>query len=377
MVGTGRYTPERVLTNADLERIVDTTDEWIVTRSGIKERRIVAEGQAVTDMALVAAQAALEMGKVAATDLDKIIVATITPDQFLPSAACTLQERLGATNAAGFDLNAACSGFIYGLSVGTGLIAAGLAETVLVVGAETLSRVTDYQDRSTCVLFGDGAGAVVLRPCDAGRGILSTRLRSDGTMGDMLQIPAGGSRLPASHATVDAKGHFIKMRGNDVFKFSVRAMETVSREALAEAGVAFEDLNFLIPHQANLRIINAIADRLGLDAARLVVNIDRYGNTSSASIPISLDELVRSGRLKIGDTVEFVAFGGGITWGAAVMEWDPTRAHPLTATAGGHSAGATATARPAALSGKPATGGSAPSGGPVEMAAGSAPRGGA
>jgi 3-oxoacyl-[acyl-carrier-protein] synthase-3 len=327
VVGTGSYVPERILTNADFERMVDTSDEWIVSRTGIRERHVVSEGQAATDLALIAARNALEMAGVSALDLDKIIVATLTPDTYLPSAACTLQERLGASHAAAFDLNAACSGFVYALSVGTGLISSRLDDTILVVGVETLSRITDYQDRSTCVLFGDGAGAVVLRPCDAGHGILGTRLRSDGSQGEMLVIPAGGSRLPASHATVDARGHYIKMRGNELFKFSVRAMETVARQALADAGLTLHDVKFLVPHQANLRIISAIADRLEIPRERLVLNLERYGNTSSASVPISFDELIRSGRVEGGDIIELVAFGGGVTWGATVLEWDPARAH--------------------------------------------------
>ncbi|HEV8481241.1 MAG TPA: beta-ketoacyl-ACP synthase III [Candidatus Eisenbacteria bacterium] len=329
LAGTGSKVPERVLTNADLERMVDTSDEWIVTRTGIRERRISDPGVAVTDLALPAAQDALEMAGVSAADLDIIIVATVTPDRILPSASCTLQERLGASHAAAFDLNAACSGFVYGVSVGSGMIAAGMAETVLVIGAETLSKIVDYEDRGTCVLFGDGAGAAVLRPSDPGHGILATRIRSDGTQGHVLEIPAGGSRMPASHATVDAHGHFIKMKGNELFKFSVRAMETVTRQAVEDAGVSLEQVRFLVPHQANLRIISAVAERLGVGEDRLVLNIDRFGNTSAASIPISLDELLRSGRVMPGDIIGLVAFGGGVTWGAIVLEWDPSLAHPL------------------------------------------------
>src|SRR5215468_4455008 len=338
LAGTGSKVPDRILTNADLERMVDTSDEWIVTRTGIRERRISEPGEAVTDLALPAAQAALEMAGISPLDVDKIIVATVTPDRILPSASCTLQERLGATHAAAFDLNAACSGFVYGVSVGAGLIAAGTADTVLVIGAETLSKIVDYEDRATCVLFGDGAGAAVLRPCDPGHGILSARLRSDGSQGHVLEIPAGGSRLPASHETVDAHGHFIRMKGNELFKFSVRAMETVTRQAIEEAGVPFEKLRYLVPHQANLRIIQAVADRLGIGPDRLVLNIDRFGNTSAASIPISLDELLRSGRVMPGDVIGLVAFGGGVTWGAVVFEWDPSRAHPITASRANQSA---------------------------------------
>jgi 3-oxoacyl-[acyl-carrier-protein] synthase-3 len=338
LAGTGSRVPERVLTNADLERMVDTSDEWIVTRTGIRERRISEPGEAVTDLALPAARAALEMAGISPLDVDKIIVATVTPDRILPSASCTLQERLGASHAAAFDLNAACSGFVYGVSVGAGLIAAGTADTVLVIGAETLSKIVDYEDRATCVLFGDGAGAAVLRPCDPGHGILAARLRSDGTQGHVLEIPAGGSRLPASHDTVDAHGHFIKMKGNELFKFSVRAMETVTRQAVEEAGISLDKVRFLVPHQANMRIIQAVADRLGVGDDRLVLNIDRFGNTSAASIPISLDELLRSGRVMPGDVIGLVAFGGGVTWGAVVLEWDPSRAHPITSSRANQSA---------------------------------------
>jgi 3-oxoacyl-[acyl-carrier-protein] synthase III len=339
VVGTGSYVPERVLTNADFERMVETSDEWIVTRTGIRERHVVRPGQASCDLAETAARRALEMAGMSAEDVDLILVATLTPDRFLPSAACTLQDRLGAKHAWAFDLNAACSGFVYGIPVAASLIAAGQADTVLLIGVETLSSVTDYQDRATCVLFGDGAGAVVMRPCDPGKGVLAHRLGSDGSQGAMLEIPAGGSREPASHATVDARGHFIKMKGNELFKFAVRAMESVARQALADAGADLKDLKFLIPHQANLRIINAIADRLEVKPEQLVVNVDRYGNTSSASIPISLDELVRGGRSKPGDLIELVAFGGGVTWGAVLMEWNPTCAYPLVPRAGADRAG--------------------------------------
>jgi 3-oxoacyl-[acyl-carrier-protein] synthase-3 len=328
IVGTGSATPPRVLSNKDLESIVDTSDEWIVSRTGIRERRIAAPEVAVSDLSLEAAQNALEMAGLTALDLDLIIVGTVTPDSMLPSAACTIQKRLGATHAAAFDINAACSGFIYAISTGSAAIKARQADTVLVVGAEILSKVTDYKDRGTCVLFGDGAGAAILRPCDSGKGVHAIRIRSDGTLGELLEIDAGGSRKPASHETVDAGGHFIRMRGNEVFKFAVRAMESITRESVEASGFVPEDLDLLIPHQANLRIITAIASRLGLPMEKVVVNIDRYGNTSSASIPISLDEVVRDGRLKPGDRFGMVAFGGGATWGAVVADWNPSLAHP-------------------------------------------------
>ena len=326
MVGTGSAAPEKVLSNADLEKMVDTNDDWIVTRTGIRERRIARDDEAVSDLARDASMRALEMAKLRPTDVDTIILATVTPDRMLPSAACTLQQSLGATNAAAFDLNAACSGFLYGLSVGTSMISSGLAETVLLVGAETLSKIIDYQDRSTCILFGDAAGAVVLRPSESGQGIHSVRLMSDGTQGDLLEIPAGGSRQPASHETVDARGHYVKMRGNELFKFAVRSMEAVTRDTLAASGLTVDDLKLLIPHQANRRIIKAVADRLGIPMEQVVVNLDRYGNTSAASIPVSLDEVVRNGRLAKGDRFAMVAFGGGVTWGAAISDWDPARA---------------------------------------------------
>ena len=290
IAGTGSATPPRVLSNKDLEGMVDTSDEWIVSRTGIRERRIAGPDVAVSDLSFEASKKALEMAGLNALDIDIIILATVMPDRILPSGACTLQEKLGASHAAAFDLNAACSGFIYGMSVGTSMISAGLAETVLVIGAETLSKITDYEDRSTCVLFGDGAGAALLRPCDTGAGIHAVRLRSDGTLGELLEIDAGGSRKPASHETVDAGGHYIRMRGNEVFKFAVRAMESITRESVEASGLQPEDIDLLIPHQANLRIITATASRLGMPMEKVVVNIDRYGNTSAASIPISLDE---------------------------------------------------------------------------------------
>jgi 3-oxoacyl-[acyl-carrier-protein] synthase-3 len=333
IVGTGACVPERVLTNADLERMVDTNDQWIRDRTGIRERRIADPAQAVSDLSFAAAKKALEMAHVDPADLDLILIATLTPDRWLPSASCTLQEMLGARHAAAFDLNAACSGFIYGLGVGDSMIRSG---------AETLSRIVDYQDRSTCVLFGDGAGAAVLRPSPAGRGVLAVELRSDGTQGNLLEIPAGGSRLPASHQTVDERGHFIKMRGNELFKFAVRSMESVSRATMEAAGVSPEEVSLLIPHQANYRIVKATADRLGVPEERIVLNIERLGNTSAASVPIGLDEAVRGGRLKEGEKFAMVAFGGGVTWGAAVCEWNPKVAEPLH----GRAAAAGATAGP-------------------------------
>jgi 3-oxoacyl-[acyl-carrier-protein] synthase III len=331
IAGTGRCLPDRVLSNADIEKMVETSDEWIVTRTGIRERRVVAPGQDNSDLATAAARQALEAAGVDVNDIDHIFVATVTPDRILPSMACTVQQKLGASHAAALDINAACSGFLYGLQIGTALIESGASSTVLLIGAETLTRITDFEDRNTCVLFGDGAGAAVLRPCDAGTGVLSVKLGADGGQGDMLTVPAGGSQRPATHETVAAREHFIRMRGNELFKFAVRAMESISRDALAEAGRDASELVALIPHQANRRIIDATAERLGIATEKVFMNIDRYGNTSAASVPILLDETVRAGRLKEGDLIELVAFGGGVTWGAGVMTWSPTAAWPLEA----------------------------------------------
>jgi 3-oxoacyl-[acyl-carrier-protein] synthase-3 len=336
ITGTGMYVPDRVLTNRDLEHMVETSDEWIRERTGIRERRIAAPDQASSDLAVIAAQRALESAGLTPADVDQIVLATTTPDRFLPSCACTVQAKLGAVNAAAYDVFAACTGFVYGLGIARGIIGTGQANNVLVIGVETLSRIVDYTDRNTCVLFGDGAGAAVLQPCAEGEGILAISMGSDGTLGEVLEIPAGGSGMPASAETVQARGHFIKMRGRELFKIAVRAMEDSVRRTLDATGLTTDDIHLLVPHQANQRILDAVQQRLGLPAERVVGNIERYGNTSSASIPISLDEVVREGRLKPGDHVGLVAFGGGATWGATLMRWtQPAPLKPVLAVAAG------------------------------------------
>ena len=321
ITGTGMYVPDRVLTNDDLSRLVDTSDEWIVERTGIRERRIAAPDQASSDLALIASRRALAMAGVDPADVDHIMVATTTPDRILPSCACTLQQKLGGTRAAAYDMFAACTGFVFGMGIARGLVGSGIADTVLVVGVETLSRIVDYTDRNTCVLFGDGAGAAVLQACDTGVGVHAVDMHSDGELGEVLEVPAGISRNPASDDTVAGREHFIRMQGKKLYPFAVRSMAEATQRCAEQAGWDPSEIDLLIPHQANLRIIEAVRERLGLPAEKLYVNIDRYGNTSSASIPIALDECVRGGRLKPGDKLGLAAFGGGATWGATVMTW--------------------------------------------------------
>ncbi len=335
IVGTGMYVPEEVLSNHDLEKMVDTSDQWIRERTGISERRIAPAGVASSDLAVIAARRALEMAGLEPTDVDHLVLATTTPDRILPSCACTVQQKLGATRAAAYDVLAACTGFIFGLGVGRGLVSSGVADTVLLIGVETLSRIVDFTDRNTCVLFGDGAGAAVLRPCDPADGILAVDMHSDGDLGDVLEVPAGGSLLPASAETVRDRKHFIAMRGKKLFPFAVRSMEESLRAVLDQAGRSAADLDVVIPHQANQRIIDAVRERLGIPEKKIVGNIERYGNTSSASIPISLDEVVRSGRLTRGDLLGMCAFGGGATWGASVMRWTLAPVAPPRARAEG------------------------------------------
>lgn len=321
ILATGRYLPERVLTNADLEKMVDTTDEWIVSRTGIKERRIAREDQPSSELAFEAAKDALKKTNLNPEDIDLIVISTITPDYFFPSTACMVQEKLGAKKAAVFDLSAACSGFLYGVATASQFIANGTYRYALVVGVENLSKITDYTDRNTCVLFGDGAGAAILGPVEDGNGFLSFELGADGGGGDLLKLGSGGSVIPVSKVVPGSRENYLTMAGSEVFKFAVRMMNTASDNALAKAGITREDVDFLVPHQANLRIIDSAVKRLGLSYDKVVVNLDRYGNMSSASIPIALDEAVSDGRVKEGDTLVLVGFGGGLTWGATVLKW--------------------------------------------------------
>lgn len=321
IIGTGRYVPERILTNAELAEMVDTNDEWIVTMTGMKERRIAAPEQATSDLAYEAALKALDAAGITADQLDLIVVCTVTPDSTFPSTACLVQERLGAKRAAAFDLSAACAGFIYGLATASNFIKTGIYENALVIGAECLSRITDYTDRNTCILFGDGAGAAVLGPVEEGRGFEAFELGADGSGKELLKLEGGGSRKPASIETIEGKKHYIYMNGREVFKFAVRIMGNAAEEALSKAGKTKEDIDLFIPHQANIRIIQSAIDRLDLPKEKCFVNLPKYANTSAASIPIALAEAAEEGRLKQGDTVVLVGFGGGLTWGACVLSW--------------------------------------------------------
>ncbi len=323
IAGTGKYVPERVRTNHDLEQLVDTSDAWILARTGIRERRVAADGEFTSDMAAAAARQALAAAGLQATDLDLIIICTVTPDMPLPSTAMFVQRKIGARpDCPGFDLGAACAGFIYGLSVANQFISAGGAKHVLVVGVELLSRVVNWTDRGTCILFGDGAGAVVVSAShDDGRGILSTHLFADGSLAEVLNIPAGGSANPATQETVAAGLHLVHMLGSEIFKVAVRNLSSASVVALEANGLTADDVDWVIPHQANLRILDVVAKRCGIPMERFFLNIEKYGNTSSASIPIALDEAVRGGHVKPGQTLLFCALGGGIAWGSAIIRW--------------------------------------------------------
>lgn len=331
IVGWGMCVPDHVLTNDDLSRIVDTSDEWIRTRTGIRERRIVSEETETTSsLAVKAARAALEVADLPPQQLDAVIVATVTPDYPFPATACLVQDRLGAVRASAFDLNAGCSGFVYGLSIGSSLIVSGQADHVLVIGAETLSRITNWNDRDTCVLFGDGAGAVVLAASQTPGGIRATVLGADGSGGDLLILPAGGSRHPASRQTVDDGLHFIHMRGREVFRFATQIMAQATRQAAEQAGWALDEISLIIPHQANERIIQSSLSRLKLPPERAFSNLERYGNTSAASIPIALCEAAAEGRIHADDRLILVGFGAGLTWAAAAVQWGvPLPVQPL------------------------------------------------
>ncbi|HVT60681.1 MAG TPA: beta-ketoacyl-ACP synthase III [Thermoanaerobaculia bacterium] len=322
IVGTGRSVPERVLTNAELETMVSTSNEWIMSRTGISERRIASAHESLSSFAVPAATAALEMAGISGGEVDMVLCATVSPDMQFPATANLIQDRVGAAGAGAFDLGAGCTGFVYALSVAELFIECGKAKNVLVVGGEILSKVTDWQDRTTCVLFGDGAGAVVLQAArDEGRGVLGTALHSDGSLAELIFLPGGGSKHPPSRELYDSGMQFLKMRGSETFKIAVRSLAEVSLEVLASCGLTLSDLTWFVPHQANRRIIEAVGKRLEIPHGKTYINVDRYGNTSSASIPIALDELNRAGKLAANDVVLLAAFGAGLTWGAAVLRW--------------------------------------------------------
>jgi 3-oxoacyl-[acyl-carrier-protein] synthase-3 len=321
-LGLGKYAPERVLTNFDLEKMVDTSDEWIVERTGVRERRIASDDQAASDLAIPAARKALEAAGVSPEQLDLILLGTVTPDYFFPSTACVVQNKIGAKNAAALDTSVGCSAFIYDCNIASQFIENGRYAYILIIGVETLSKLTDFTDRNTCVLFGDGAGAAVLGPSQGDGGILSTYMKADGSLGYLLEMPGGGSRQPPTHESLDAKMHYIKMAGREVFKHAVRSMVEAGQYVLDDAGFAGEDVDLLIPHQANWRIMSVVADKLKIPHEKVFVNLDRYGNTSAASIPIALAEAMEHGRLKAGDLILNVAFGAGFTWAANLVRWE-------------------------------------------------------
>ncbi len=321
IIGTGHSYPTGLLTNADLEKIVETTDDWITTRTGIKQRRKASADEYTSMFAVKAANQALERAGIDAKDIDLIVCATTTPDQILPSTGCIIQAEIGADNAAAFDIVAACSGFLYGLTTVESMIKTGQVKNALVIGAEVLTKYVDYTDRATCVIFGDGAGAAVLSAVPEGKGILATKIRSDGRYLEQLYSPGGGTRMGTSHQTIDDGQHFFKMKGNELFKVAVRSMAEISAEMLAKAGYTVDDVKIVIPHQANQRITDAVASRLGVPEEKVYSNIAQHGNTSAASIPIALDECIQSGKIVEGDLVLMTAFGGGVTWGGTVIRF--------------------------------------------------------
>ena len=323
IAGTGRYVPERILSNKELEGMVDTSDEWIVQRTGIRERHIAAEDESTSDLALQAARSALQQAGLDPLDLDAIILATLTPDTYCPAGACYVQKLLGAENACAFDLSAACTGFVYGITVGSSLVRAGVHSNVLVIGAETLSRFIDYSDRNTCILFGDGAGAAVLSRAEEGSEsrLVDHYLRSDGNGTDLIIMPGGGSRQPASAGTVEGKKHFLTMQGSDVFKFATRSMQVLIETAIERNGISISDLDLVVPHQVNSRIIDTVLRKIDLPEEKIYLNLQRYGNTSAASVPMALHEAAEEGRIEPGNLVLLVAFGAGLTWGYNLVRW--------------------------------------------------------
>jgi 3-oxoacyl-[acyl-carrier-protein] synthase-3 len=321
IIGTGSYVPEKILTNADLSRMVNTSDDWITTRTGIKERRIAAKEETTSDMAAKAALKAIGQAKISPREINLILVATATPDMLFPATACFVQKKIGATNAACLDVSAACAGFLFALEIAQQFITSHTHDTVLVIGAEKLTSITNWTDRNTCVLFGDGAGAAVLRHRGGAHGVISTHIGSDGQYTDILFMPGGGSRCPITRENVDRNLQTIHMMGKEVYKQAVTAMLNAAKKVLDQAGLSIEDISCVIPHQANVRIIEAIADRLGISRDKMFVNLDRYGNTSAAAVAIALDEANRTGRIKPGDYVLMVVFGGGLTWASTILEW--------------------------------------------------------
>lgn len=321
ITGIGSYLPSKILTNHDLEKMVDTSDDWIFQRTGIKERRIVENGEITSDLATQASTRAMKDAGVSANDIDMIITATSTPDHIFPSTSCYIQQKIGAIKAGAFDILAACTGFVYAMSIGQSLVNSGAMKTVLVVGAECLSKIIDYTHRTTCVLFGDGAGAVIIQKNGTSHEILSSSLAADGSQADVLIVPGGGSKNPASLETIQQRMHFIRFKGKEVFKLAVNNMRNLILETAQKNGFKLSDIDLIIPHQSNLRIIEAVMEKLGLPKEKVFVNIEKYGNTSSASIPIAIDEARKEGRLSRGDIVMLVAFGGGLTWGSSVIRW--------------------------------------------------------
>jgi len=321
IIGTGSYTPEKILTNEDLSRMVDTSDEWITTRTGIKERRIAAKDETTSDMAAKAALKAIEQAKISPEEIDLLLVATATPDMIFPATACFVQKKIGAKNAACLDVSAACAGFLFGVEIAQQFITSRTYDTALVIGADKLTSITNWTDRNTCVLFGDGAGAAVLGHRGSAHGVISTNMGSDGEYTDILFMPGGGSKTPITRENAHLNLQTIHMSGKEVYKQAVTAMLAAARKAIDQAGLTVADIACVIPHQANLRIIEAIGERLGISSDKMFVNLDRYGNTSAAAVAIALDEANRSGRIKRGDYVLMVVFGGGLTWASTILEW--------------------------------------------------------